>query len=175
MANFQNLEIVSAIWYDRPATLKESTEQLLAFLLQLKAHNPTVFGVWYQGGKSRKDALQKRVEFDYDSIKRVFSKRIKNEDLYPETTYKAYVWNGDNDLEAVSMSACLGAGGHRLYPNSLDLDLAFSGPAHDYYKDPTHQEALINLVKEYWSPEKLCVKSWQGDFIDLLASSEKLS
>ena len=168
MTKFENLEIVRALWHDRPATLKECTEQLVAFLIKLKEHNPDLFGIWYETGWSRKQALQNKLEFSYASIKRLFSKRIKNDELYPETTYKASAWSGGCDEEAVSFMARLGTGGHHLYPNSFDLELPFKGTWHEYYKNPAHQEALINLVKDYWLPDRLMVKAWQGDFVYLL-------
>ena len=45
----EHLKAISAHWFDRPATLRESTEQLLAFLIKLKEFDPITFG----GGMKR--------------------------------------------------------------------------------------------------------------------------
>lgn len=100
---------IGAHWYLMPATLRECTEQSLFFLEKLKEHNSLLFGVWFEKGGSRKHAVTHPVEFTYDYIRKLFTRRGKD-DAYPDISYSLGIWNGAvKDEETASLSVSLGS------------------------------------------------------------------
>ena len=169
MSQERKVERIGCLWYDRPATLREATEQLLAFLLQLKAYKPEFFGIWYERAYSRKKALEHRVEFTYAGIRRLFKERTKNDEIYPELTFMGGGWNGADGLESGGFSAAIGGSKESTTgANTFYIDLPYFGPQHDYYQDPAHQEELIQLLRDYWKPEFVRIR-YRGvdDFVDI--------
>jgi len=67
MKKNDSLQIVIT-WGLRKRTLKECTETLIVFLESLKRFDPR-FGVWYEGGLTKKEALKTQVILDYNYIK----------------------------------------------------------------------------------------------------------
>lgn len=91
---------IGVSWYDRKATLKECTESFIIFLERLKKPDPR-FNQRYEGANSRKLALQKKVVWEYEYIKRKFCKKCKDSD-YPEFAFDIGFWNGAENWPRVS-------------------------------------------------------------------------
>ena len=151
------MKTIGAHWYSRPKTLKECTQQSLLFLEKLKEHNSNSFGLWYEKAGSRKQALQHKVEFTYDNIKKLFTKRGKD-DAYPKVSYSFGIWNGaSRDEDAVSLSVSLGSTESKYFTNNCVINLPHEGAQREFYTDKVNQKALINLLKEHWNPEWIMV------------------
>lgn len=159
--SLMDIEVVKALWYNRLATLKECTEQLLKFLIILRDHNPILFVNWYD--QRRKNKL----DLNYQSVKKLLSAWIDNDELYPEKSYKASCWNGFPGELGVSFYVELGTGGHRSYPNQFYLKLPSSGLQYEYYKNPVNQEMIIKLFRKHWNPDVMMIKPKQECFIEL--------
>ena len=148
---------VGAHWYSRGATLRECTESLLNFLVELQKHNPLLFSAWYEKAGSKKEALEHKVVLDYDNVKRLFTKRGKD-DAYPKVSYTTGIWNGANeDGDMISLSVSLGSSETQYFTNNCVLELPYEGKGFKFYRSQNNQERLINLFRRYWSPEWIVV------------------
>jgi len=155
---------IGAHWYSRPATLKECTEQSLDFLRKLKEHNPALFGIWFQLGGSKKQARQNKVEFTYDFVKRLFTKRGKDY-TYPDVSYSFGIWNGAvKDEEAASLSISLGSTETKYFTNNCIISLPNEGLQHEFYKKKENQDGLIQLQKGHWNPEWIMMDQKRLEF-----------
>lgn len=144
-------------WYSREETLRECTESLLDFLMELKKQNPLFFSDWYEKAGSKKEALEHKVIFDYDSVKKLFTKRGKD-DAYPKVSYTTGIWNGAKENGGmISLSVSLGSSESQYFTNNCVLELPYEGEGFEFYRNQDNQESLIQLLKEYWSPEWIMV------------------
>ncbi len=172
---------VAAQWYDRTGTLRACAEQVLDFLIRLRDHNPAAFGAWYIPAKTKKQALESRLAFTYEGVKKVMTRDIKKGDLYiPSTEGKFYpqegtissiikhykdelytklaydvnIWNGLDSFESGSLSITVGSPyGNRYWSNNCIVYLPKAGPTHAYYQIPANQQALIELLEDCWQPD----------------------
>ncbi len=152
------MRTIGAHWYARPQTLKECTKQSLEFLIKLTVHNPILFGAWFEKGGSRKQALERKVEFSYDDVKRLFTKR-GDDDVFPEMSYTFSVWNGaPNDEETAGLSVSLGSSEPRYFTNNCVIDIPFEGEQHEFYENEENQQALIDLLSSQWNPQWIVVE-----------------
>lgn len=143
-------------WNDRPATLRECTNEFLSFLSKLKELHPAFFGVWYGTGRSKKEALSKKIVLEYPCIKEIFSDSKKDhDDDYPEFTYLGIVWNGKDDYESMELKSSLGGtpSEYLLNLNNCFITLPSEGPVYTYYQEPTHQLSLIKLMIDHWKAD----------------------
>ncbi len=148
---------IGAHWYSRKQTLLQCTEQTLSFLLCLKEHNSELFSVWYEKGFSKGEAMTNQIKFDYESIKRLFTKRAKDND-YPKISYSCGLWNGHpDDGQAAAISFSLGSSESKYFTNNCVLELPYEGIQHSFYKEEKHQKELISLFKKQWNPDWIAV------------------
>lgn len=156
----KNLEI-SAYWKERGATLKQCTHTFLDFLRKLKTYQSTFFGTWYGAGRSKKEVLSNRITFEYECIKKEFSKKEK-EDKFPEFTYNGFVGNAKEDCEHMHISVALGGVIFNNINNCI-INLPKGGAIYDYFEEPLHQLALIRLVIDHWNPDFICIHDYKKD------------
>jgi len=150
-------QIIGAHWYSRPQTLRECTEQTLNFLEALKDHNLALFGLWFEKGFSKKEASSRQVSFEYESIKRLFTKRGKDSD-YPKVSFATGIWNGvDKEGESASLSVSLGSAEKKYFTNNCVIELPYEGEQHAFYQLDGNQKLLVSLLKHHWRPEWIMI------------------
>ncbi len=133
-------------------TLRECINQWLAFLIILKNHQPQFFsdwyGNWYGKGKSKKEALSKKIEFTYESIRKHLTEKRTKEDSDYEFGFIFSMWNGKDGSESIKICANLGSYS-KLCNNFVSIDLPQEGEAYEYYKEKKHLLALLHIVDDF--------------------------
>lgn len=158
------LHTIGVAWYDKKATLKECTHDILGFIENLKAFD-SLLEQWFEQGNSIKEALTKPIEFDYDYLKSRICKTCK-EDEYPEYSFRISMWNGKlKEGEDMLLSASLGNPIPKINNSNCILRMPSCGVFYEKYKDVQHYHKLQELFVEYWKPQK--IMNSNGDWIDL--------
>lgn len=154
----ENFKTIGAFWYSRPETLKQCTNHFLDFLIKLRQHNPIYFTNWYETGMSKNDALKNKIELNYLEVKKLFSKKGKEDD-YPKTSFSLSIWDGaQSDTAITSLSASLGSSESKYYTNNCIIEMPFDATKNDYYNyNKTNQSAILELLKDSWHPEWISV------------------
>lgn len=148
---------IGAHWYSRELTLRECTEMMLKFLIELQKHNPLLFSNWYEKAGSKKEALENKIILDYDNVKKLFTKKGKD-DAYPKVSYTTGIWNGaNNNRDMISLSVSLGSSEAQYFTNNCVLELPYELNGVKFYSNQNNQDSLIALFREYWSPEWIMV------------------
>ncbi|OUJ70305.1 hypothetical protein [Hymenobacter crusticola] len=78
------IQFIGAYGYNRPQTLTQCVQQVVAFLVELNQHNAQLYGNWFEKAHSKKAALLKPVSLDYASILKAFTQST-SETSFPET------------------------------------------------------------------------------------------
>ncbi len=133
-------------------TLRECIHQWLAFLIILKNHQPQFFSDWYGGGWSKKEALSKKIEFTYESIRKNLTDRRRKEDRDDELGFMFSMWDGKDDSDSMGISAQLGLYSE-LFNNYVSIEFPTEGEAYEYYKEKEHLLALLQIMIDYWKPD----------------------
>ena len=105
-------------------------------------------------GYSKNEALKCNVELNYDYIKKMLSKKQK-EDEYPKTSFSTAVWDGTLiEIGVTSLSVSLGSSESEYYTNNCVIELPFDATRNKYYNNSKiNQEALLKLMKDHWQSE----------------------
>lgn len=139
-------------WSKERKNLRYCIEKLLTFLVILKDYKPDYFANLYGKGWSKKEALSKKLDFSYDSIKvNLFGKRIKDEKI-SDIGFMASIWNGKDDFEAMSIRSSIGYDSE-VAPNNFMIELPTSGPLYEYYKNAENLRELLEIMIDYWKPD----------------------
>ena len=127
-----NFRTIGAHWYSRKENLKESTQHLLNFLLALKEHNIELFSEWHEKGNSKKEALSGKVNIEYERLKKLLSKKGKDED-YPDFSFRLSLWNGkENDGESAALSVSLGSEESKNFTNNCIIKMPYEGKQFEF-------------------------------------------
>lgn len=155
--------IVGVHWYNRKSNLKECAENFLSLLTKLKEHNNQLFGVWYEKGISKNEAMKNQIGFDSESVKRLLSKKGKDED-FPKLSYKTGIWNGEiEEGKIASLSVSLGSSEPKYFSNFCVIELPYEGDQYKFYQNAENQKLLINLLIEHWEPEWILIDDTRLD------------
>ena len=146
---------IAAHWYNRPQTLGQCADQLLAFLQELQQHNEQLYGRWFEQAGSKARALTKPLPREYAAILKSFGTRA-SEGSYPATSFSVGLWNGARDEgEAIGLRVSLGSSEQALYPNLCLLELYENTACQEFYAQQDNVQALQQLFMRFWQPEKL--------------------
>lgn len=160
-------------WKNRKATLRECTHALLDFLRKLKAYQPSFFGTWYGGGRSKKEALCNKISLTYECIKNNLSKRDKD-DSYSELSYMGGTWNGKDEPHGISINTSQGKEGtDEMDTNNCIIALPEEGEIYDYFQVPAHELELVKLMIAHWKPDYICIHHYTNEILPPL-TDEKL-
>lgn len=144
---------IGAYWYSRKASLRESTKLLFDFFNRLNDLHPYFPETWYKKGKTKENALKKRIELTYESVKKLFSGN-GNDDSYPQISFYTELWNGaEKDEEIISLSVSIGSNESKRFANYCLIELPYKGELFEFYRNEKNQNDLINLLKDHWNPE----------------------
>src|SRR5687768_756609 len=95
---------LGAYWGNRKETAAECAERAVA-LLQWLSRCDEAFGRWFQGGRSRKEALQREVRPDpavlRPLLERGRNRRDDDRSVIEELGFRMGLWNGAADSDAV--------------------------------------------------------------------------
>ena len=152
---------VSAIWGDEHKSEAECAERIYDFMQLLKAHNPELFGQWYEQAMSLKDALERKVE----TTQEYFYKKVeKNWDKkFPDLGSRVALWTG-NKKDGYSAEVSFSLGKHPNNPNlknSCVVRLPRKGEWAEYYSKSKNRISLMHLMRDFWTPNYLLVNGEQ--------------
>ena len=154
--------IVGAYWPSRKETLDHCAARLQQFFVELEASDPAFLN-WYERGRSRKDAVEKRVnatdiQYLRGLLDRGRNRRDVDHAIMEELGFRIGVWNGARDLKEAGINIACGLHWEdkqkrtTLY-NSIVVDLPKE------LGDLKLYENIIKLVRamvRVWEP------SWAG-------------
>lgn len=150
----RKINSISAIWYSNDKTkIEECTDRVLKFLILLKDYNSHLFGTWFEKANTKKEALEKKVEFNPAYIKDALDKKWDRK--FDDIGSRISFWTGNTDENGSSeISFKVGGYGHKSFnKNSCVLTL----PVNQSSEDKDRYIELVELFKSYWNPNKLLV------------------
>ena len=102
---------IGAYWGSRAESLSEVRNKVLQTFEKL-ATTDEQFSNWYEGGMSRKKAMEKKVVFDKETIERLSLQQVKKGELdekgFAKMGFLFGVWSGHSDEESSSISFNVG-------------------------------------------------------------------
>ncbi|NPA43507.1 MAG: hypothetical protein GXO27_05730, partial [Chlorobi bacterium] len=109
-----------------------------------------IFGKWHRLGKSKKDALKKRININKANILRILKQ--EKDKTFPQLGSLIMFWNGlDAEKSArVSLNLCA-YGKEDVVKNSIVIDLPSSSNK-KYYK-------LVSMITKYWNPQEILINA----------------
>ncbi|HKK62469.1 MAG TPA: Imm52 family immunity protein [Bacteroidales bacterium] len=157
----EKIRSISAIWKsDNMMPVEKCTEKVLNFLMILSDYEKDLFGTWYEKGNSKKEALEKKVELNKDYIRKALEENWdkKFNDLGARISF----WSGNaDDTKSSEISFRVGAFGDKSFnKNSCVITLP---QEYQSCKSERISSDLIDLMKEYWSPDKMLIN---GEIIE---------
>lgn len=149
--------MLGAYWDARPAGLEKCTEDLERFFAQLAEVDP-LLGRWFERGRSRKDALKRKVDIsDPRRLRDLLLKSRHRADIgrrvFEDLGFRFGLWNGaDNEEEKAGLSIHCGSYSERV-GNNVCIDLPYKAENEKWVENAG---ALLAAVAEIWRP------SWAG-------------
>lgn len=146
--------MLGAYWDARPDNLEQCTENAGKSFARLAEIDP-LLARWYELGRSRKDALKRRVDTsDMQSLRNLLLKGRNRYDIGREVIedlgFSLSLWNGAGE-EAAEASVRIHCGCYSEYVgNNVLIDLPFKAESLRWVKNAS---SLLALVAETWRPK----------------------
>lgn len=147
--------MLGAYWDARPDGLEKCTEDACQFFARLAEIDP-LLARWYELGRSRKDALKRKVDtFDIQRLRGLLLKGRNRYDIGREVIedlgFSLGLWNGaeEEEEEEASVSIHCGCYNDRIGNNVL-IDLPCKPESLRWAENAS---TLLTLVAEVWRPK----------------------
>jgi hypothetical protein len=146
--------MLGAYWDARPDALEKCTKDAVQFFARLAEIDP-LLALWYERGRSRKDALKRRIDTsDTQCIRELLLKRRSRRDIAGEVMddlgFRLGLWNGSGEEAAeASVDIHCGCYSERIGNNVL-IDLPSKTVS---LKWVDNASMLLALVAETWRPK----------------------
>jgi len=145
--------MLGAYWNARPADLAKCTEDLERFFAQLAEVDP-LLGRWFERGRSRTDALKRKVATsDPQRLRDLLLKGRHRADIgrrvFEDLGFSFGLWNGAGDeKEKAGVSIHCGSYNERV-GNNVCIDLPYKAENAKWVENAS---ALLAHVAEIWRP-----------------------
>lgn len=156
---------IGAYWGSRAEPLSQVRDKILQTLQRL-AQIDEQFLNWYEGANSRKQALEKKVSIDANTIEKLCLEMVKKGELdekgFAKMGFLFGVWSGHLDDESIGIS--FNVGGAFTSPhlcNSCVLTLPVEGAARERLLQTDKAKKIIITLVEIWSPDYAILTSHQ--------------
>lgn len=149
--------MLGAYWDARADSLEKCAEDAARFLAGLAEIDP-LLASWYERGRSRKGALERKVDIlDAQKLQDLLlagrNRREIDREVIDELGCKLSLWNGANEDQAeASISIHCGAYSERI-GNSVIIDLPHQSESSEWIRKAS---SLLALTADVWNP------SWAG-------------
>lgn len=147
--------ILGAYWQGRAESLENAKEKILKTLIGLKAIDGQ-FSNWYEGGRSRKEALKKEMLLNILNIEKLCLKQVRKGELdaqgFSKMGFSFGLWTGHKEEEASSVSFSVGSNSKWL-TNSCFIKMPFSGEAQNRLLQTDKSRSIIKLFVDIWNPD----------------------
>lgn len=146
--------MLGAYWDARADSLEKCTEDAVRFLARLAEIDP-LLAHWYERGRSRQDALERKVDvLDAQKLQDLLlagrNRRDIGREVIDELGCKLSLWNGaDQEEGEASISIHCGAYSERI-GNSVIVDLPYQSESLEWVGKAS---SLLALVAEIWRPK----------------------
>jgi hypothetical protein len=139
-----------AYWGPRKETPEECARRAEAFLAAIAKIDPA-FSRWFEGGRSRKDALKRPIEPSGEALeKRVRRGRDRQ---FEELGYSVWAWNGaPDDYDACGFNFYCGGYADRQ-SNCCVVDLPTRGPNAERVLSVPVLTELVRCMARAWEPD----------------------
>lgn len=136
----------------QPKSSEVISEEIFTFLMGLKNIDAEVFTEWFQQGRSKKEALSKKVCIDKTYIQEVVNKHWDNK--FPELGTHFSFWTGkDDDLFNSLISFLLGmTTKNKNLSNIVTLKIPKQENAPSI--DGEKIQAIVSLMKKIWGNQR---------------------
>lgn len=154
---------IAGYWGSRSETISEVIFKVYKTLSKLY-HVDEQFTNWYEGGISRKEALNKKIEINVESIEKLIRKGIKKGEL-DEKGYSRFrlglgLWSGHIDEESAGISIDAGAVFETdNIMNCCVVNLPFEGEASKRLLRLDKVKSIISIMIENWDPDNIILNS----------------
>ncbi len=142
-------------WENHPEKLEEIVKKTIVFFDGLRKID-SLFENWLEKGKSRKQALLNKIEFNEKSIYQSYMKNLKKEELsidgYSKFGFQFSGWSGHEDNESVSFSL---SSGHlsSAIPNRCLFNFPSEGNNKKNLIQAEKLESILKLIVSIWNPD----------------------
>lgn len=146
--------MLGAYWDARPDSLEKCAENAERFFARLAEVDP-LMAHWFEPGRSRKDALKRKVDiFDAQSFRALLLKGRSRSDIgreiFEDLGFSFSLWNGAGEMEEqAAVSIHCGCYNERLGNNVL-IDLPYKS---DKPRWVEKSEEMLAMVAEIWRPK----------------------
>jgi len=146
---------LGAYWGPRKESARSCAGRALRFLNGL-AECETLFACWYQTGRSRKEALSRKVIITEECLEELFLKGVNRRDsdksVIEDLGYLVFLWTEHEQREAVNLSFTCSCWFPEI-PNSCVLTFPSQGESRGRLLQASMAERLLRLAVECWEPD----------------------
>ncbi len=146
--------MLGAYWDARADSLEKSVDDAKTFFAGIAEIDP-LLSHWYERGRSRKDALKRKVDTSdtqelQDLLLKGLNRRDVGREVIDELGFKLSLWNGASEEEAEASVSVHCAAFSEHIGNSVIVDLPYhpDGP-----KWVGNASSLLALVAQVWRPK----------------------
>jgi hypothetical protein len=147
--------IIGAYWDSRAEPLHEVGDKVLQTLLRLSTEDEQFLN-WYELGWSKKQALDKKIAFNIETIERLCLSRVKKKEFddngYSEMGFLFRLWTGHKEGEASTISFSVGTASEWL-TNSCYVKIPSKGLARERLLQIGKAKEIISILADIWCPD----------------------
>ncbi len=148
---------LGAYWFDRKESVEQCTERVLRCLAELGKCD-TAYSRWFNGGQSRKQALEREVDITSETVKELLLRGRNRKDIGKEVIedmgFSMSLWNGGEDCQSVGFRVHCGAyTGNLSLGNSCVVNLPSDGPPSERLLRVDTLLCLMRAVVESFDPD----------------------
>jgi hypothetical protein len=148
---------IGAYWGSRAEPLEQVIDKVLQTLQKL-AEIDEQFLNWYEGGSSRKQALEKKIVLNNETIEKLCLQQVRKGELdengFAKMGFLFGLWSGHQDEASSSVS--FNVGGAFTSPhlsNSCVVTIPFEGAARKRLLQVEKAKKIISVLVDIWTPD----------------------
>jgi hypothetical protein len=150
-----NTFIIGAYWGSRAEPLPQVRDKILQTLQKLTGADEQFIN-WYETGMSRKEAQEKKVLLNTETVERLCLERVKKGELnelgIAKMGFLFSLWTGHPDDETSSITFSVGTSS-KWVTNSCVLKLPYEGDARARLLQSTKAKKILSILTETWNPD----------------------
>lgn len=156
---------IGAYWGSRGESLMQVRDKVLQTFQRL-AEIDEQFLNWYEGGNSRKEALENRIVFNNETIEKLCLETVRKGELdkngFAKMGFLFGLWTGHEDDESSSITFTVGTAftSPHLF-NSCVLSIPFEGEGRERLLQIEKAKKIIAVFVEVWNPDYAVLTSHQ--------------
>lgn len=146
---------IGAYWNGRNGQLKNVVSNTVKTLQKLSEVDEQFLN-WYEGGSTRKEALENKVSINAESIEKLYRSELKDTEIdkdgYSLNGFSLILWSGHEDDESSSISFRDGEASD-LIGNCCVISFPAEGNARERLLKLSAIKSLVAILTEIWNPD----------------------